>query len=301
MSSGTATINTSTFVGNSTTFSGGGAIRASSGSMVTITNSTFTNNSGGGGPAAVYTFGDVTITNSTIVNNSSGIGTNASGSIAARNSIITGNTDYDCVGTTDTTTFPNLGCGGSVNGNAQLGTFNGRYFPLLPGSAAIDTGDNGVCPTTDQAGAARPFNGGKSLTCDLGAIEAQFITPMLSINDVTLAEGNSGTTTFTFTVSLSQPAGEGGVTFDIATADNTATTAANDYIAASLTGQTIPPGSSTYSFNVLVNAIALPSQTRHFSSTSPTSPARPKGTLKARARFSTTTWQGSRLPQPPDC
>ncbi len=38
-----------------------------------------------------------------------------------------------------------------------------------------------------------------------------------------LAEGNAGTTLFTFTVSLSAPAAVGGVTFDIATADGTAT------------------------------------------------------------------------------
>ncbi|MGH9802109.1 MAG: hypothetical protein ACRD82_17240, partial [Blastocatellia bacterium] len=54
--------------------------------------------------------------------------------------------------------------------------------------------------------------------------------PSLTINDVTQAEGDAGTTTFNFTVSLSSPAGVGGVTFDIATANNTATTADNDYV-----------------------------------------------------------------------
>lgn len=80
--------------------------------------------------------------------------------------------------------------------------------------------------------------------------------PSLSINDVTAAEGNAGTTSFTFTVSLSAPAGAGGVTFDIATADGTAT-AGSDYVANSLTGQTIPAGSSTYTFTVQVNGDAL--------------------------------------------
>ena len=75
--------------------------------------------------------------------------------------------------------------------------------------------------------------------------------PALSINDVTLNEGNSGTTTFTFTVSLNTPAA-GGVTFNIATANGTAT-AGSDYTAKSLTGQTIPEGSSSYTFDVLVN------------------------------------------------
>jgi predicted extracellular nuclease len=70
-------------------------------------------------------------------------------------------------------------------------------------------------------------------------------TLTLSISDVSASEGNSGTTSFDFMVSLSAPAGVGGVTFDIATQDNTATVANNDYTANSLTGQTIPEGSST--------------------------------------------------------
>ena len=78
-------------------------------------------------------------------------------------------------------------------------------------------------------------------------------TPTLSINDVSMSEGNSGTTSFDFTVSLSAPAGAGGVTFDIATADNTATIADNDYLTNSFTGQAIPAGSSNYAFSVLVN------------------------------------------------
>jgi uncharacterized protein len=77
--------------------------------------------------------------------------------------------------------------------------------------------------------------------------------PNLTINDVSLSEGNSGTTSFDFTVSLSSPAGAGGATFDIATADNTAMVADNDYGANSLTGQTITSGNSTYTFSVLVN------------------------------------------------
>ena len=78
-------------------------------------------------------------------------------------------------------------------------------------------------------------------------------TPSLSVNDVARAEGNNGTTAFDFTVSLSSPAGAGGVTFDIATADGTATIADNDYVARSLTAQTIPQGSSNYTFTINVN------------------------------------------------
>lgn len=77
--------------------------------------------------------------------------------------------------------------------------------------------------------------------------------PNLTIDDVTLAEGDAGTTNFNFTVGLSAPAGAGGVTFDISTADGTATLADLDYVLNSLTGQTIPAGSATYGFTVTVN------------------------------------------------
>ncbi|HKQ76023.1 MAG TPA: ExeM/NucH family extracellular endonuclease, partial [Blastocatellia bacterium] len=81
-------------------------------------------------------------------------------------------------------------------------------------------------------------------------------TPILSVNDVSVTEGDSGAVAANFTVSLSSPAQAGGVTFDIATQDNVATTADNDYVAKSLTGQTIPQGQQTYSFSVMVNGDA---------------------------------------------
>lgn len=79
------------------------------------------------------------------------------------------------------------------------------------------------------------------------------VPPSISINDVSSTEGNSGTSTQTFTASLDAPAGPGGVTFTIATADGTATTADGDYVAKTLTSQTIPAGSSSYTFAVTAN------------------------------------------------
>ncbi|HEX6128550.1 MAG TPA: ExeM/NucH family extracellular endonuclease, partial [Candidatus Limnocylindria bacterium] len=75
----------------------------------------------------------------------------------------------------------------------------------------------------------------------------------ISVDDVSAAEGDSATTSFDFTVSLSEPAPAGGVAFDIATADGTATTGDGDYVANGLTGQAIAEGASTYGFSVLVN------------------------------------------------
>jgi hypothetical protein len=74
------------------------------------------------------------------------------------------------------------------------------------------------------------------------------VTPALSINDVSQDE-NTGN--FVFTVTLSAPAGPGGVTFDIATANGTAI-AGSDYTANALIGQTIPEGETSYQFTVQV-------------------------------------------------
>ncbi|NJD30244.1 MAG: hypothetical protein FIA92_18415, partial [Chloroflexi bacterium] len=134
-------------------------------------------------------------------------------------------------------------------GNANF--FEGAAAPTLSNTTAALRAAGG-CTDTDNnatdfsAAAPAPRNTSTPLhVCPT--------TPSLSIDDVTDREGDAGTSSFDFTVSLSSPAGSGGVTFDIATADDTATVADNDYAANSLTGQTIPEGNLTYSFSVLVN------------------------------------------------
>ncbi len=89
----------------------------------------------------------------------------------------------------------------------------------------------------------------------LGTITNDDPAPSLSINDVTVTEGNAGTTTATFTVSLSAASGQT-VTVDYATADGTATTAGSDYVAVSGT-LTFNPGTTTQTVNVTVNGDTL--------------------------------------------
>jgi len=121
-----------------------------------------------------------------------------------------------------------------------------------------DAGGNGTTNSSQRCpnGSGGPRNTSTyaqfAPTAD-GANVCVATAPTLSINDVSANEGNSGTTVFTFTVSLSAPAPAGGVTFDIATADNTATVADNDFVAKSLTAQTIAAGAQTYQFTVNVN------------------------------------------------
>jgi predicted extracellular nuclease len=80
----------------------------------------------------------------------------------------------------------------------------------------------------------------------LGAVAA----PSISISDVTLAEGNSGTTSFVFTVSRS--GGSGAFSVSYSTATGTATTAGGDYQATS-GALSFAAGENSKTVTVLVN------------------------------------------------
>lgn len=137
---------------------------------------------------------------------------------------------------------------GALNGNAAANR-TARSFIIsglsIPDGATfwIRWTDTDLIPGADDGLSVDDF----SLTP-----RGDVVQPNLTVGDVAANEGNSGTTTFTFTVSLSAPAGPGGVSFNIATADGSATSP-GDYASSSLTGQVIPAGSSTYSFPVTVN------------------------------------------------
>ncbi|MGH8029754.1 MAG: Calx-beta domain-containing protein, partial [Arenimonas sp.] len=75
--------------------------------------------------------------------------------------------------------------------------------------------------------------------------------PTLSINDVSISEGQSGTKVATFTATLSQVAGVP-ITYTAATSNLTAT-AGSDYVAKSLSGESIPAGQLSKTFTVTLN------------------------------------------------
>lgn len=72
--------------------------------------------------------------------------------------------------------------------------------------------------------------------------------PVITVSDVTVVEGDSGTTIATFPVDLNKP-GESDLTVDYATADGTATASDGDYTPTSGT-LTIPAGARTSSIEV---------------------------------------------------
>ncbi|MES2518978.1 MAG: choice-of-anchor D domain-containing protein, partial [Bacteroidota bacterium] len=180
----------------------------------------------------------------------------------------TDHTDFGSVLVTSGTivrtfTIENLGTANlTLNGSPQVsisGTnaadFTVTAFPTSPVAASGST----TFQVTFNPSAA----GTRTATVSIGnddsnenpyvfSIQGTGLNPDISINDVSLNEGFSGTTAFDFTVSLSSPAGPGGVSFNIITFDATAISL-SDFQSKSLNTQTIPEGSSNYTFTVLVN------------------------------------------------
>ena len=120
----------------------------------------------------------------------------------------------------------------------------------------------------------------------VGTITDDDLPPALSINDVTVTEGNTGTTTATFAVGLSSPSGRTvGVQF--ATANGTATAPA-DYAAATGT-VTFTPGQSTRRSRSRLRETRSTRSPRPISSTSRMRRTRQSRIHREPARSSTTT------------
>jgi hypothetical protein len=114
---------------------------------------------------------------------------------------------------------------------------------LRAGTAAVDTGSPDLAPPFDAEGVPRPQGAG----FDLGAYE-RFV-PTLAIGDASVVEGDSGTTSAVFAVTLSLPA-PSAVTVNFASADGTAS-AGVDYQAVS-GALTFAPGSTLRTVTVPV-------------------------------------------------
>ncbi len=93
-----------------------------------------------------------------------------------------GDTRFDTVGTPENPINPKLSVvSWGISGNPTVG-----YYPPLSDSPAIDKGDGITsatffnCPTTDQRGAPRPFdgNGDGTPVCDIGAYEIEAPEPV---------------------------------------------------------------------------------------------------------------------------
>src|SRR6476620_2543935 len=132
---------------------------------------------------------------------------------------------------------------------------------LLAGSPAIDAGNPNGCLDSsggplqiDQRGLLRATdgNGDGTVACDIGAfeLEGQNVSPMVSIGDVTVTEGNSGTVNATFQVTLSAPTSQQ-VTVTFSTVNGTAL-AGTDYVGTTGT-VTFNAGETSKTITVVVN------------------------------------------------
>ena len=167
-------------------------------------NSTFYENQARSG-GAIHHNDSLTVTNSTFVGNVSTASSGSairthSGNLFLRNSIFSGNSGGDACdpyqpgyirqsvnnyvddGTCKATYS-------SDDGPINLGALTGSpaYYPLLAGSAAIDAADSNYCPTTDQAGTARPIGN----ACDIGAHETTAEPPTATATATTTPTATS--------------------------------------------------------------------------------------------------------------
>lgn len=148
---GTATISHSTITGNTASGEGGGGADSQSPGQISVFDTIIAGNSGGNG-------GDIAFDFISLGHNL--IGNNSSNSTHSQPSGFVDGQNGDQVGT------------GSAPINAKLGPVadNGGPTPtnaLVPGSPAIDQGDNANAPATDQRGLARIVNN----IIDIGAFE----------------------------------------------------------------------------------------------------------------------------------
>jgi glucose/arabinose dehydrogenase/disulfide oxidoreductase YuzD len=95
-----------------------------------------------------------------------------------------------------------------------------------------------------------PVNATIADTQGIGTITNDDLQPVISINDISVSEGNAGLQTATFTASLTNASSQT-VTVNYATANGTATTAGNDYQAATGT-ITFAPGQTAQTVNVTI-------------------------------------------------
>jgi CSLREA domain-containing protein len=243
---------------------------------LTIINATISGNQAGTQGGAIYQTsaignGILNLTNSSLINNiapdTGGLFHNDRGEVHIWNSIIAGNSHYNCRGTqaiisegynmvdrldcpfnqpTDwQQTDPHLGPLQDNGGNVLT-------HALLPFSPAVDTADNNNCPSTDQRGILRPINttGTGTPRCDIGAYEYDGTNAWLNITDATVWENLDGTpVTITIPIQL-WVAQTQSVTVSYTSASGTATLP-DDYqpISGSLT---FPPGDIMQTLDIVI-------------------------------------------------
>ncbi len=216
--SSSPTLTNVTFSGNSAGVWGGGVYNEAS--SPTLTNVTFSGNSAANIGGGMYNLGTSTVpTNLTIRNTILWGNTAPTGSQIYDDEYSTSSVSDSVVqgsyagGTNIITTDPLLDALGNYGGSTQT-------TPLLPGSSAIDAGNDTFCPATDQRGIFR-----HGAHCDIGAFESQGFTLTKTGGDSQSAPINTAFAN-ALTVSVSNAYGEpvdGGVVSFVAPSSGAST------------------------------------------------------------------------------
>jgi CSLREA domain-containing protein len=193
---------TNSTIGNNTATAEVGGIAGGS-SSVRIESSTITNNSGGTVGGIAYKGSTLTIQGTIVAGNSGSSAPDCSGTLTSQG--------YNLIGTSTGCTVAAVG-GDQVGNDAspidpKLGPLQDNGGPtfthaLLPGSPAIDAGDNLTCSPKDQRGLVRP----EGVACDIGAVEglappALQVASITASAPITISAGDS----LTLTVVLTNP------------------------------------------------------------------------------------------------
>ncbi len=207
---GTANFTNSTIAGNSVSTNGGGV---STWYWLTLTNSTIVGNSAATG-GGVFNLGTLTTTNATFSENSAATGGGIyngmpipefpefAGTLNFSNTIIANSTvGADCYSeglintninnlVENNAASPNQCATPSLAADPNLGPLANNGGPtqtmaLLPGSPAIDAGDDNACPSTDQRGILRPQGG----HCDIGAFEKEYELETTVLKSIAAQDG----------------------------------------------------------------------------------------------------------------
>lgn len=202
---GTISVTGSTFVNNNGgSYAGAIDIASNLGVQGTVSNSTFSGNTASAMGGAIYNGDTLTLTNSTFSGNASGLGAalmnvgtlNYANTLIANSGDVAGcfNADFGAatIGTNLNNWVEDGSCAAALSGGTALDVLgdNGgatQTFALLPGSGAIDAGDDATCAAApvgnlDQRGVSRPVGA----HCDIGAYEYQanyIVTKAADTND----------------------------------------------------------------------------------------------------------------------
>ncbi len=197
-----------TFSVNSAVYAGGGMENHFS--SPALTNGTFNNNSAGfyGGGMGNEYGSNTQIRNTIFWENTAPTGTqiyNSGSTLSVSDSVVQGGCSAGSICTRIISTNPMLGSLGNYGGFTQT-------IPLLPGSSAIDTGNDAICQAAvgapdfgagglDQRGVTRP----QGTHCDIGAFEVDQLPPTDIQIDYTSVAENQPIGTIVGTLTTTDP------------------------------------------------------------------------------------------------